>query len=454
MKRSISFQLALLIVFLTQPVIMTISEEALPLIKTLTITKNGISIEVDPEFKADYLKSNFFIEYLDNTIDLRQIDSSLLVMPFIMNVISIIWFSGKTYIVDALDEDLARSLCIIRQVFRLIYPNVSWDGQVIAKKLVKNSIVTPSELANDRPTFAMMFSGGLDSLCTSLRYQDQKQLLITAFGHYDTPLQDAHLWNNIRNMMTNFARQYGHENAFFKSNYHDILNLEKLNQLSPRITNWRIEAVEGLGWAGLVAPLLVAKGCTKLLIASSSDLWHPFPLAANPFVDDNISFAGITVKHDAFDVTRVNKCDFIANFCNQNNLSELFVRVCQHEKEGKNCSKCDKCLRTILDFLAVGENPQRFGFVLSIKGAFERVYSYLNNLDQKSPLLRMRSLLFQNTQRKIQERIKKSLFVDKRLLWFLGYDFNQNLQELQVYKNTVNWDYVSHELEIFKQQLD
>ena len=41
---------------------------------------------------------------------------------------------------------------------------------------------------------ALLFSGGLDSTSTALAHLDKKQLLITAWGHWDLPLNEPALW--------------------------------------------------------------------------------------------------------------------------------------------------------------------------------------------------------------------------------------------------------------------
>ena len=79
------------------------------LIVTTTITKNKLEVQIHPEFKAQYLVSDFFVEYEDEDVDLTALDRSLVLMPFLCDVVTIVWISGKKYFIESLDEDLYHS---------------------------------------------------------------------------------------------------------------------------------------------------------------------------------------------------------------------------------------------------------------------------------------------------------------------------------------------------------
>ena len=213
-----------------------------PLIESVTVNKNHITIEVNKKFKEKYLTGNFFAEY-DKDIDLSKLDYSIQIMPFIMNVVSIVWISGQDWYVDSMDEDLHASLDTVKEVFRRMYPCTKWEGRLIPHRLVKN--VPPFKPDNNR--IALLFSGGLDSTTSSLYHREKKQLLITAWGHWDLPLGNTKLWQTRKAQLQAFGERYGHETTFVKSNYYSMLNRKVLDRLSKEITSWRIFAVEGIG---------------------------------------------------------------------------------------------------------------------------------------------------------------------------------------------------------------
>ncbi len=74
-------------------------------------------------------------------------------------------------------------------------------------------------------------------------------------------------WYRVKNAQSH-RRHFGFQGCWFKSNYWSFLNLDALAKLSPEIQRWRLGAVEGLGWVGMTAPILFAKGYKTLLLPS------------------------------------------------------------------------------------------------------------------------------------------------------------------------------------------
>lgn len=395
--------------------------------------KNKALFVVNREFRKTYLKKNFFIEY-DPDIDLTQLDPSLLIVPFIMNVISIIWISGKTYIVQSMDADLYAALEKIREVFKRMYPNTSWLGQLVCNKLVKNQI-PESKFVAEKERVALLFSHGLDSVCSSFRYADKEQLLITFCGH-DIKLRNFRFWQNMKKKVSTFAQKFGHRTAFARSNYYSFINRSVLNNLSPEIHYWRLNTVEGLGWVGMAAPILLSKGYSQVVIASTITRDCPYPHAANPFIDENISIAGISVKHDAFDMDRVDKCKFIAKFCREKNVEKPFLRVCPKEKTGINCCTCEKCLRTIISFLLAGEDYSPYGFPISEQKVQEALlYEFF-----EPSLSYFRVWRFKMIQKYMKENFdKNTIEADPIFSWLLSCDFDALNMDKHKMERKINW---------------
>ncbi len=332
-------------------------------ITSMSIDQHKITYVVNTHFHNTYLRDNLFVIY-QHDIDLKELDYTILTMPLIMNTIAMIWVSGKDYYIDAMDEDLFTSLQIVREVFRRFYPATALNGNLIPKKLVNNNKFRKATASG----IALPFSHGLDSLCTSLRLRKTPQLLITARGCPDTPLAywDKN-WEYTKNVITHFAHTHGHSTSFISSNFHDFFNWQVLCTLSPEITNWRICMIEGLGWMGLAAPILVTKGYDTFVLPANSDWTTPHPGADCPLVVDNVSFAGITNISEGFDLHRMKKNKMVARICNKHNLEKPIFIICEKLlKNRKNCCKCQKCAASILSFLLINENPQDYGFDIDI----------------------------------------------------------------------------------------
>ena len=253
------------------------SEAPIELFDAVAVNKNEIRVEINHEFKKRYLLSDFFAEY-DDDIDLSRLDLSIQIMPCLMNVISIVWISGKQYAIESMDEELYYSLIKVKEVLKRMYPKTRWRGELLPRKLVKNSYKNQQN-GHEKERMALLFSGGLDSTTSSLYHKDKKQLLVTVWGHWDLPLYDKKLWKIRKEQLKDFGKQYGHENTFIKSNYYSFLNRPVLDNLSSEISSWRIFTVEGIGWAGLAAPLLLLKGYPYLAHASTItwDFQYPQP---------------------------------------------------------------------------------------------------------------------------------------------------------------------------------
>lgn len=333
--------------------------QATPLISRIVLRNNKIIIRPNKLFKKKYLRDDFFASYRQEDVDLKMISKSTLVMPFLMNVIPIIWLSGETWEVDEVDEALFESLTLLKKIFVYLYPNAQWNGQLKVNKLIRSTI--ESTQSN---TFAMPFSGGLDSIHTSLSHSFNHQILITVKEHRGY-LNDAQ-WNEAIKNVTRFAQQWGHENTFIDSNYQRFIKDGKIFSNTP---DFSAATSHGLGWFGLAVPILVAKKCSHFKIASSIEWSYPLPNLLCPMVDDTIKFANITVAHDGFDCTRADKMDMVSSFF-KNKKHECILYVCQKNHDGTNCCACEKCIRTICALIAAGQTSfEEYGFTIGLEQA-------------------------------------------------------------------------------------
>lgn len=407
------------------------------LIEGLKVTKNQIEVTIHKDFKKKFLKSDFYATY-DKDLDLSSLDSSVLVLPFVSNVISIIWISGKKYYIDSIDQDFYESLKTVKEVFRRMYPETRWNGELIPRRLVKNT-VSPVAVSEGKERTALLFSGGLDSITSSLYHREKKQLLITVNGHWDLPLWDKHLLKERRKDLIAWGTQYGHENSFIDSNYYDFLNRPVLDSYSHEITSWRIYCVEGIGWAGLAAPLMALKGYHTLLHGSTITWEYNFPACANPFIDDNITFSGMRLKHDLFDMHRLGKCEYIGNLRKQGFIKEApFIRVCE-EKTVDNCSKCQKCIRTILELVIAGEDPQAYGFACDVEKVLKDSKKFMEHHGTGSTTV----WHFMHIQKRLREQKASGKHIPETLTWLLNVNLKNKLTSEIKDQHKLDWrDYV------------
>ncbi len=320
-----------------------------------------------------FSKKDFFAEY-DKSIDLTKLDESIVTIPFILTIIPVVWISNRTYSIKVMDRDLYHSLQEVKKVFRIFYPEQKWEGDIVPEQLVTNTVV-PSTIP-DEPAVGVLFSGGLDSVDTSMSHSDTKQLLITAWGE-DIPLHKTNMWACVRRKCEKFAQNYGHEHTFVKSNFKQFIDggtQDRLAKKLHKIPIWWMYTSHALAYTGLTAPILASNNIEKILIASTHSSEFPFPLGSHPVLDNKIRFAGITVSHDGEDKDRVQKVMNINTVCKEKNLPLPKLRVCfGNDLLGGNCLKCGvKCLQTVANIIAAGQLPEEYGMNISVSEVIKR----------------------------------------------------------------------------------
>ncbi len=414
------------------------TEEPLALIKSTEITKNKLKVIVNQEFKNRYLREDFFIKYNDNDIDLTKLDYSIVIMPFLLNVISMVWNSGKKYTIASLDSDLYTSLETIKKIYVKMYPNLKWAGELIPEKLVKNIINFDSSHSNINKSVALTFSGGVDSTFSFFTHLDENIHLISAGGHPDQPLSSKSMWEERQKQLLSFAQKYNRPLFFLESNYITFINWGRLNSLSPAITDWRLGTLEGLSLTGLVAPILVSKRISRLYIASSYSWSYPYATAANPFVDNNICFArDIRVIHDSFDFSRYDKIRYIVNACKDKNLKP-FLKACDKPSLSNCCGswdRCKKCLGTIMALMVLNEDWKAYGFNIERNEAINRSQTLLSKESLPETVMRK----FIEAQNALKSKSAQGEEIPSDLQWFLSIDFTKKKISDKKDHIIVNW---------------
>ena len=382
--------------------------EAPALIESIHIEKNHITVIADQEFAHDYLRTQTFFAEYDADVDLEQLNTSICTIPFIMNVIPMVWVSDQKWVIDIMDADLYYSLEKIKKVFKFFYPSLNWDGQLVPRVLVKNKCV------HNNYDCAALFSGGLDAVCTSMRNYGKKQLLITICGS-DVQVNNENMWQSVKDRCIEFGQNYCHDNVFIRSNF-AILSNPNLAKVTPEIKNWWGNTLQSLGYTSLTMPLLFLKQCNQLFIGSTRTHEFPYPYGTHPLIDNAISCAGITVIHDGAELDRLEKIKVIDTVCNKNNIDLPPLRVCWgHDKNGGNCCECEKCLRTIHEILAAGYEPHLFGFDKSIDNVMDFTRDYFSEGRQFKAGLAWHWQCIQNYIKKNKENISQN--TKEYLLW-------------------------------------
>jgi len=351
-------------------------------------------------------KDSFYIKY---GIDVSNIPKSVAVIPFLSNIIPIAWF-GNFYIeVDEIDEDFFNAIEEVKTEFSKQYPNYTLKGGVKAKKIIKNSISGNKS--------AMLFSGGVDAYATYIRTIEEQLDLITIHGA-DIAIEDKTQWNDFTNLIDKESLLKKNEKEYIETNVRTFYTYQV--ELLLKDIGWWGKVQHGLSLIGSVAPLSFIKKYTTLYIASSYTKQVDVAWGSTPEVDNKISWSGLKVIHDGYELKRQDKVDLIADF-GAKSKNPIHLRVCYSERRKDfNCSNCEKCYRTILGLVLAGENPNNYGFIVN-----EKFYSDMFNVLQ----LGSSSIGMKYFWRELMEKSK----VTKGPFIFKNTD-----EELQQIKNIAN----------------
>ncbi|HEY9648985.1 MAG TPA: hypothetical protein V6C88_21580, partial [Chroococcidiopsis sp.] len=201
---------------------------------------------------------------------------------------------------------------------------------------------SPTAASGDRVISA--FSGGVDSCYTALRHRRglcgrlQRNLQAGMMVHgFDIPLKQT--------------------DAFAKAIVGSRVMLSSLGMdLIPVATNFR--QVIKLDWedafgTAIASCLTLFSNHYRAGLIPGSYSYHAlgFPYGSNPISDRLMSSQGFEIVHDGVDATRADKIRCLSSW----DEALHHLRVCwEGEDKYRNCGRCEKCIRNILNFRIVG----------------------------------------------------------------------------------------------------
>lgn len=187
------------------------------------------------------------------------------------------------------------------------------------------------------------FSGGVDSVFTVWRHHTGLA------GRQNLNIQSAL-------MVHGFDIRLNQPQVFARASNKAQTLLDSLGiKLITLVTNLKKTGInfDDAHAAILASCMMLLQGSyTTGLIANSYtyDNLH-FPWGSNPISDHLLSSASFDVVHDGAAYTRLNKVKLLAQWPE----ALQYLRVClEGEHRDENCCRCEKCVRTILEFRVLG----------------------------------------------------------------------------------------------------
>lgn len=347
---------------------MVVIKSMIKLTDPILIGDRKIVINIECTEKLDQLLTDnvFFATYNSS---IKEVPDSILSIPAVANLAPVAWTTDEELYVPSLDDNFADALRDIQLTFASWYPDISNNKLIRIDSIIDRSINTKS----NNPL--LLFSGGVDSLASYIRHKSANPSLTTIHGA-DISLDNFRAWDTTYSQIGLFAASENIDSLFIRSNLRRLLDLEEFRYYVDEgfTGGWWAGLQHGLGLLGLTAPLAYTKRVQTVLIASSHTADYPYPWGSHPSIDNRVKWTGTTAVHDGYKLNRQDKIHFISKYIN--NLPELNVRSCGVSSDGRNCSQCEKCCRTILGMEINGLNPNEYGFKVDNK-TFEHIQEKL-----------------------------------------------------------------------------
>jgi len=337
-------------------------------INDLQIIKNKI-LSIKLTFSRNiskYFSSNhFYIKYEKN---IKNVGKEILNIPAIASIITVAWALGADVFVDKLDKTYLESLNKIKNVLKKFYPHINFNNTIYVENIMSNSF------SNDE--YGVLFSGGVDSTFSYLQNTDKKLNLITIIGCV-IPVNNKNYVMKIINNHKIFIKKEKTNITFIESNIRDVINEAHINSIYSRYIRyetWWAGINHALIQTSLCAPLTVEK-IKCLMISSSATNKIPLPYGCDPRIDNKISWANIKVFHEGYEYNRQEKIKYIKKKLMLNEDTYPVFSVCNYAptfSNELNCSKCEKCSRTIIGLILENIDPNKCGFNIN-KNSFNYV---------------------------------------------------------------------------------
>lgn len=215
----------------------------------------------------------------------------------------------------------------------------SWEPKLSRTNLPEEKPTSSNNIPSKG--VATFFSGGLDSFYTLVKHKPEITHLIFVHG-FDIALSNQKLLTASSDNIKKIAEKFGIELIEVETNLGDVYK---------SIVKWQLAHGAALATIGH----LLSNHLSKIYIPSSFTYSDLFPWGTHPILDPLWGSENLSFKNDGGEATRVEKSKLVAT----EDVALDTLRVCYKQVDGKyNCGKCEKCIRTLLNFTAIGSGDK------------------------------------------------------------------------------------------------
>jgi hypothetical protein len=372
-------------------------------------------VKVSRDLRRYFRKDRFFIRY-EQEINAGQ---GTLSIPAVALLLPLAWLTGSRLQVRCLDRTFAAAVEALQTEYSRIYPKIAFGTELIVGELTDSP-------PNPEGT-AMLFSGGLDATYSFFANRHLEPRLIGVFGT-EFPLDNEPYLESVRRESASFANRNKVALSFIHTNVPFLFDhragIHKFAAVRGKVNGdlWKGMGY-ALGFLSMTAPLSAGR-FNHLIIAAWADREtarnvRENPDASSPRVDEKVAWSNLRVEHHGC-LHRYEKAREMRDWLPGNQ-----VRVCwkfekaQELGDAVNCSRCEKCARTIVALAIGGVDPRLCGFRID-----EESIRYIRDRLEKGRSSRSHlSKWWEPMQRQLPDHIEGDMFGLREFMkWFRSYD--------------------------------
>lgn len=310
-----------------------------------------------------YLDTGLF--YLRYDFPLERVPQPILSIPLLGCLAPLGWLTGAEIRVGDVEAEYLNSLPQVLQELRKMFPEIAFSGRIRAHPVKIDSEWDPEK-------YCLLYSGGVDSTFSLVRNFEKRPSLLRVRGTPDLRLFEGQYWTRVQERVQPFVDSLGVEAHVVETNAIDMVDLDalKTDYVGKLVHGWWEELAHGLFFLSISAPYTFFNKIGRLIIASSHTERSKKPWGSSPQTDERVSWGGVRVIHDSYDLHKVEKIQALIPWM-KNRGSPIPLRVCTGERgirlaSGQlNCGQCGKCMRTELILIIFGADASENGFDIS-----------------------------------------------------------------------------------------